>query len=279
VPALAVGNVYTAPFDAAVPALLACSLGARMLWCEHKGGVFTGDAASRNFALGSIRQAANEICSDSGLRSMMVMIALYESALYIFVFLWTPVLEDRAGMPEEGQLHIPHGLIFSLFMCCKMAGSQLFVLVLRYGVNAAHILCAVFIASVLCFMVPLLTSSYVATLLAFSVYELGLGLYWPAIAILRAELVPDDIRSTVASLFRVPLNVLVVACLLLIGHAPQPVVLLLCSAQLAVCAWSAATLQLQQYSKESISMPSPTKLNNPGIKKNLFPEQILQSTI
>jgi hypothetical protein len=37
--------------------------------------------------------------------------------------------------------------------------------------------------------VPLLTSSYLLTLLAFCCYELGLGLYWPAIAMLRAELV------------------------------------------------------------------------------------------
>lgn len=36
--------------------------------------------------------------------------------------------------------------------------------------------------------------SYVATLVAFCVYEFGLGLYWPAIAILRANMVPDDIR-------------------------------------------------------------------------------------
>lgn len=49
-----------------------------------------------------------------GLRSIMAMIALYESALYIFVFLWTPALESRAevaGIPS-----IPHGIIFSLFM-------------------------------------------------------------------------------------------------------------------------------------------------------------------
>lgn len=50
----------------------------------------------------------------AGLKSIMAMIALYESALYIFVFLWTPALESRAE--AVGIASIPHGIIFSLFM-------------------------------------------------------------------------------------------------------------------------------------------------------------------
>jgi len=152
-----------------------------------------------------------------GLRSIMAMIALYESALYIFVFLWTPALESRAE--AAGITSIPHGIIFSLFMVrlfghprlrrarrqpfsrvlvpraagrtqtCKMAGSQVFTLVLKGPTHAAHVLAFTFVLSALCFSVPLLSQSYYATLVAFSVYECGLGLYWPAIAILRADLV------------------------------------------------------------------------------------------
>lgn len=70
-----------------------------------------------------------------------------------------------------------------------MAGSQVFTLVLKGPTHAAHVLAFTFVLSALCFSVPLLSQSYYATLVAFSVYELGLGLYWPAIAILRADLV------------------------------------------------------------------------------------------
>ena len=138
--------------------------------------------------------------------------------------------------------------------------------------------------------------SYVATLLAFCMYEFGLGMYWPAVAILRADLIPDNIRcasscggfsrtpsrclscnpscsssqdkwlrfilgwahplhcallllcvsvynpcdrlhtrrSSVASLFRVPLNILVVMCLFLIGKTPESVVLCCCCAQVSL---------------------------------------------
>eukprot|EP00241_Pyramimonas_parkeae_P016194 CAMPEP_0114276252 /NCGR_PEP_ID=MMETSP0059-20121206/138_1 /TAXON_ID=36894 /ORGANISM="Pyramimonas parkeae, Strain CCMP726" /LENGTH=517 /DNA_ID=CAMNT_0001396239 /DNA_START=93 /DNA_END=1645 /DNA_ORIENTATION=- len=197
---LGVENGFTLPFDTAIPALLLCSVGARVLWREHRGGVYGGDTRG-SLAVGSIRQAYDTILAATGLRSVMAMIALYESALYVFVFLWTPVLEARAEVQGRASpsSEIPHGLIFSLFMCCKMAGSQVFVLVLGERLHAARILSGVFGLSVMCFAVPMVTSSYVATLVAFCVYEFGLGLYWPAIAILRANMVPDDIRSSVAS--------------------------------------------------------------------------------
>jgi hypothetical protein len=70
-----------------------------------------------------------------------------------------------------------------------MAGSQVFTLVLKGPTHASHVLAFTFVLSALCFAVPLLSNSYYATLTAFSVYEAGLGLYWPAIAILRADLV------------------------------------------------------------------------------------------
>ncbi|KAK3256857.1 hypothetical protein CYMTET_34032, partial [Cymbomonas tetramitiformis] len=219
-------NPYTGPFDVAIPALLLCTVAARMLWSEHRGGVYKAD--SGGMAVGSIRQAGAAIWSNSGLQSTMCMIALYEAALYIFVFLWTPVLEQRAAEGKD----IPHGIIFSLFMCCKMVGSQLFVLGLGEGrYYSEKCLCFVFAASVICFLVPMFTDSYIGALLAFCMYECGLGLYWPAIAMLRADLVPDDIRSTVASLFRVPLNVLVVGCLLCIGRTSERVILLVCCAK------------------------------------------------
>ena len=40
-----------------------------------------------------------------------------ESAMYIFVFLWTPVLLSASS-------DLPLGLVFSTFMVCIMAGSQ-----------------------------------------------------------------------------------------------------------------------------------------------------------
>lgn len=53
---------------------------------------------------------------------------------------------------------------------------------------------------------------------------------------------PDDIRSSVASLFRVPLNGLVVVSLLVMGRMPESVVLLISVSQLTMCVWCAVTI-------------------------------------
>lgn len=46
--------------------------------------------------------------------------SLFESAMYIFVFMWTPTLE--AGVAHD----IPHGVVFATFMVSIMVGSYLF---------------------------------------------------------------------------------------------------------------------------------------------------------
>jgi hypothetical protein len=56
-------NMYTLPFDVAVPVLLGCSMGALVWWREHRGGVYGGVMAPSGgvIPVGSIRQAYNEI--------------------------------------------------------------------------------------------------------------------------------------------------------------------------------------------------------------------------
>ena len=129
---------------------------------------------------------------------------------------------------------VPHGLIFSLFMACKMAGSQLYLLIgERVPANAT--LRVVFLVSLACFIIPMLVDDYVATLASFCLFEFGLGLYWPAMAVLRAELVPNHLRATMTSVFRVPLNVLVMMCLAFAGNASEPSFLTMCACMMATC--------------------------------------------
>ena len=68
-----------------------------------------------------------------------------------------------------------------------------------------------------------------------SAFEFGLGLYWPAMAVARAELVPNALRATMTSVFRVPLNALVVACLAFAGNASEPAFLAMCAGMMTAC--------------------------------------------
>ena len=75
----------------------------------------------------------------------------------------------------------------------------------------------VFIGSALCLFVPLVSDSYEVVLLAFAGFESLLGIYWPAIAMLRAAALEDAQRASTMAVFRLLLNLLVITALPLAG--------------------------------------------------------------
>ena len=121
-------------------------------------------------------------------------------------------------------------------MACKMAGSQLYQL-LGDAVVPQRTLRVVFLVSAVSFAVPLFVSTdgYGSALFSFCVFEFGLGGYWPAMAVARAELVPNHLRSTMTSVFRIPLNVLVMACLAFAGNAGETSFLAMCFFMMTAC--------------------------------------------
>ena len=77
----------------------------------------------------------------------------FESAMYTFVFLWSPVLEKAAG---DG-IVLPFGVIFSSFMVCIMIGSILFKIMMRYEISEEIIARRVFLIACFSFLVPAIT--------------------------------------------------------------------------------------------------------------------------
>ena len=286
------GNRYAPAFDAGAAALFLCALGAKLAWTEKKQGhdlasgeddsgtgiAFAGDAFTNPAApsamksgvaavssprnpgnLQGVFRASRMVLAEPALLSLGSMNSLYEAALHVFVFVWTPALErrillgdhvvmlwdasafetprsDPSAAPSVDSRLVPHGLVFSLFMACKMAGSQLYSLI-GDRVPAEKTLRLVFIGSAVSFAVPLFLSrdGYVWALVSFCAFEFGLGLYWPAVAVARAELVPNHLRATMTSVFRIPLNVLVMACLAFAGNADEPSFLAMCLALMSAC--------------------------------------------
>ena len=165
------------------------------------------------------------------------------------MFVWTPVLERRSaasprlarpGGAASTEVPLPHGLVFALFMACKMAGSQAFMLLADGGAglppaSGPQMLLGVFALSAAAFALPCVAEGYAPALLSFCAFEFALGVYWPAMSLLRAEALPDGLRATVSSVFRVPLNLLVIGGLLVAGQVSDVVSLLICSVMMALC--------------------------------------------
>ncbi|KAI9218844.1 hypothetical protein BC828DRAFT_407230 [Blastocladiella britannica] len=90
------------------------------------------------------------------------------------------------------------------------------------------------------------SSSLPATFLAFCAFEATVGVYFPTIFALRSAVVPESVRGTALSAFRVPLNAIVVALLTQVGKAPVDSILVACSGILAVAAVAGGVLARRQ---------------------------------
>lgn len=218
-------NKFVSAFDVAVVALLVSSVVAATRWGERFGDQL-------NTASESLMRSCRTIRASKPLMALGLVNSCYEAALYVFVFLWTPSLERRSRLGDGGTMG--HGLVFSVFMLSKMAGSQAFH-ALSPHLSPAACLQIVFGGSALALAAPLVTDSYERCLLAFCLFESLLGIYWPAIALIRCGSISDAQRSSTMAVFRVLLNLLVITLLPLAGGLPEPLAFSLAVLLLLVC--------------------------------------------
>merc|ERR1719418_349186 len=180
-----------APFVVALLPLVVCGVMVTRTWEENYG-----DRKS-NFG-GSCMEGLRIIFKDEKILLLGCVQSLLESCMYIFVFLWTPVLDTGAT---------PLGMVFSCFMVCIMVGSALFSILSQRGLSEATILknCLLMIATTMaiCCVTTRPGASNIDT-----------GMYFPAISYLRSQVIPESHRANVMNWFRVPMNVMTCGALL-----------------------------------------------------------------
>ena len=136
--------------------------------------------------------------------------SLFEGAMYSFVFLWTPALTfGLSGKDKE----LPFGLIFACFMTAVMGGSLLFSYLLKEKSLEELPIYIHGSATVASFLTALFTGNQYLTCFTFVVFEGVCGCFFPTFGTLRGTYIPEDTRTTVMNLFRIPLNLYVVILL------------------------------------------------------------------
>ncbi|NXX21615.1 MFSD5 protein, partial [Podargus strigoides] len=103
-----------APFMVSIPLLVLSGLFAVKNWEENYG-------KKRGFGK-TCGQGLRCLLSDRRVLLLGTIQALFESVIYIFIFLWTPVLDPHGA---------PLGIIFSAFMAASALGSSLYGLAAR----------------------------------------------------------------------------------------------------------------------------------------------------
>jgi len=194
-----------APFVVALLPLVVCGILVVKTWEENYGN------RKSNFG-GSCMEGLRIIFSDQQVLLLGTVQSLLESCMYIFVFLWTPVLDTG---------NTPLGMVFSCFMVCIMVGSAVFSILTQRGFSEADILktCLAMISATMgiCCYTTRPGAGQIDTILsfiAFLVLEVSIGMYFPAISYLRGVVIPESHRANVMNWFRVPMNVITCGALL-----------------------------------------------------------------
>jgi len=245
------GNQFggpTVPFDLAIICLAIGAIFIAMTWendyiaIQQQSNDPQQDQQQRQNK-SSIWSNAASMCNSPAVLVVGVIQACFESSMYVFIFMWSPalasVIEAEASTGRPFLIHrVFHGWVFASFMICAWCGSYLFA----YAVSHARLsferlgFLTMTTAAFSLALVPITTDLY-SRLVLFSGFELCVGAFWPYIACLREKYIVDDsVRSTCMTLYRIPLNLVVMGVLLNIDHLTEATLFHLCSVGLVLAA-------------------------------------------
>jgi MFS family permease len=193
---------FTAPFITSFMVLLSCVYFITATFAENYGDP---EVKFQNIYF----NAVSEIKKDHRLAFLGLAQSLFGAAMYTFVFMWTPMLQESGGENYE----LPYTLIFVSFMFCNIIGSLLYLHLLR-RTSPENITRLVYIISALALLIPFFFVSIPMLLLSFFTFQICCGINTPSIGTLKSKYVPEHTRSAVLNLIQVPERFLLVFILI-----------------------------------------------------------------
>jgi MFS family permease len=207
---------FVAPFDVALVCLIFGTGVIYTTWKENYGDKNSAPALN-------LKQGFDVLQNNPKVALLGLIQSCFESCMYIFVFMWTPILEQSTPKGEK----LPHGLVFASFMVSMMIGSNIFKALMKIG-PPEDILRYCYLIGACCMAVPVFVKDQTLLMVAFCCFEFICGIYFPGMGVMRSQYVPEEVRATVMNLFRIGLNFIVVVVLNSIERMRNESVFLLC---------------------------------------------------
>jgi len=208
-------DAMTAPFDTAIVLLFIGGIVIFLTWGENYGN---SSVEWRQIFI----EALHVLKSDLKVSCLGISQSMFESAMYIFVFMWTPVLVNSIK-------DMSHGLVFACFMLAVMIGSSLFSLLTNNYLKKEKLLLYTFLVAACTFLAPIwMPNNGLFVLISFLVYEICVGIFWPCLGTLKAMYIPENVRSTIMNYFRVPTNLFVILILNRVSEMSWSLVFSIC---------------------------------------------------
>jgi hypothetical protein len=223
-------NGYVAPFIVAMLPLTVVAVTVMLTWNENYGN-------QKLNLLSSLSKGFDLVSNDSRIAALGMGQSCFEGAMYTFVFMWTPALKTPEEATAESKgITLPDstskylGLIFAVFMVCVMVGSSVFKL---FSGNRIHLYQMPLVMHAVAFFSMGITAIYLENkrivYLMFLLFETTVGVFYPSYGMIKSEKIPEEIRSAVMNIFRIPLNAFVVILLLKIKYLSSPIVFSICT--------------------------------------------------
>ena len=211
----------------------------RVLYSPTAGTTTTTTTTTRKRVLSGLFEGTRFVFGDMNIFLIGLMVSTFEGAMYIWVICWTPALEtdDETEKP-------PLGLIFSTFMAAGMLGSQCFGVISKYF-HLETILSLIFTFSFVALIIPAFVTNTRVRFICFFVFEFCVGMWWPGSSSFKAKLIKEPTRASVYSVFRVPMNCIVVFVLL--SSLSLRATFFVCSALLASGILSSLMLRYRRF--------------------------------
>ncbi|EDO47769.1 predicted protein [Nematostella vectensis] len=183
-----------APYVMAIPFLVLAGVLIIFTWEENYGG-------RSSKLVGPCMDCLRHIIQNRRIMLIGIINSLFESAMYIFVFLWTPVLDRHQQYP-------PLGIVFACFMLCVLLGGIFFNFTLTQRISPLKtVVATITMASLANIGAAVASANHPKTsFMMFIVLELTCGVYFPAMGWLRQRILPEAHHTGIINWFRIPLN-------------------------------------------------------------------------
>lgn len=137
-----------------------------------------------------------------------IMESLWQAVLNIFIFAWTPILQNATNMPFNP------GMVFISFVLMIIAGTKLyevFSIYLKFDLYLS--LAGSILIEIIAFTVVLYSDNFLVSYIALSIVNGICGFYQPVNSIIKAKILKEKVRALLMNIFRIPLNLYVVFAL------------------------------------------------------------------
>lgn len=185
--------------------------------------------------------------------------SLFEGSMYTFIFMWTPALHSTSRLSSSSSHSIPPnssssvsqftppptilrvdpedntsqflGLVFAVFMMCSMVGSSIFQLFAEKK-DLVFMMPAFIHLAAMAAMLTVATclEDKITVYCMFLVFEVTVGLFYPCFGLIKSEKIPEESRSAIMNIFRIPLNAFVIVLLCKIESLSFETIFLVCAA-------------------------------------------------